>query len=150
MADSSNNQSYSLISVEKAKKRSVEDPMPASVGIDTSAEVSSSEKENSASVVKQALPGVTSASDQNTSFFNRQEASKPSDVREVSKSHDGQMPLNSPEVKQSASSSEESALDNLTEEDLQGSAPLENMHKIILVVLILALIVFGVYFFVFM
>lgn len=104
MADSSKNQSYSLISVEKAENRSFEDSVPASVGIDTSAEVSSSEKENSASSVRQA----------------------------------------------SASSSEESALDNLTEEDLRGSAPLENMHKIILVVLILALIVFGVYFFVFM
>lgn len=101
MADSSKNQSYSLISVEKAENRSFEDSVSAAASADFSVEVSPSEKEN-----------------------------------------------NTSEVKQSASSSEESALDNLTEEDLRGSAPLENMHKIILVVLILALIVFAVYFFV--
>lgn len=141
MADSSNNQSYSLISVEKAKKRSVEDPMPASVGIDTSAEASSSKKENSVSRASQSSAELTS--------LDAQEVSKPLDVQEVSKSRAAQKPSSSPEAKKYASS-EESALDNLTEEDLQGSAPLENMHKIILVVLILALIVFGVYFFVFM
>ena len=132
MADSSNNQSYSLISVEKAKKRSFEDPMPASVGIDASAEASSSDKEANESRVSQASTGLTS-----------------SDAQEISKLRAAQKPSNSTEAKKFASS-EESALDNLTEEDLQGSAPLENMHKIILVVLILALIVFGVYFFVFM
>lgn len=132
MADSSNNQSYSLISVEKAKKRSFEDPMPASVGIDTSAVASSSEKENSVSRASQSSAELTSP-----------------DAQEISKLRAAQKPSNSPEAKKFASS-EESALDNLTEEDLQGSAPLEYMHKIILVVLILALIVFGVYFFVFM
>ena len=141
MADSSNNQSYSLISVEKAKKRSFEDPMPASVGIDTSAVASSSEKENSVSRASQSLAELTSP--------DAQEVSEPLDVQEASKPRAAQKPSNSPEAKKFASS-EESALDNLTEEDLQGSAPLENMHKIILVVLILALIVFGVYFFVFM
>lgn len=141
MADSSNNQSYSLISVEKAKKRSFEDPMPASVGIDTSAVASSSEKENSVSRASQSSVELTSP--------DAQEVSEPLDVQEASKPRAAQKPSNSPEAKKYASS-EESALDNLTEEDLQGSAPLENMHKIILVVLILALIVFGVYFFVFM
>ncbi|CCY06730.1 unknown [Eggerthella sp. CAG:1427] len=141
MADSSNNQSYSLISVEKAKKRSFEDPMPASVGIDTSAVASSSEKENSVSRASQSSAELTSP--------DAQEVSEPLDVQEASKPRAAQKPSNSPEAKKFASS-EESALDNLTEEDLQGSAPLENMHKIILVVLILALIVFGVYFFVFM
>ena len=141
MADSSNNQSYSLISVEKAKKRSFEDPMPASVGIDTSAVASSSEKENSVSRASQSSAELTSP--------DAQEVSEPLDVQEASKPRVAQKPSNSPEAKKYASS-EESALDNLTEEDLQGSAPLENMHKIILVVLILALIVFGVYFFVFM
>lgn len=141
MADSSNNQSYSLISVEKAKKRSFEDPMPASVGIDTSAVASSSEKENSVSRASQSSAELTSP--------DAQEVSEPLDVQEASKPRAAQKPSNSPEAKKYASS-EESALDNLTEEDLQGSAPLENMHKIILVVLILALIVFGVYFFVFM
>lgn len=142
MADSSNNQSYSLISVEKAKKRSFEDPMPASVGIDTSAVASSSEKENSVSRASQSSAELTSP--------DAQEVSEPLDAQEISKLRAAQKPSSSPEVKKSASSSEESALDNLTEEDLRGSAPLENMHKIILVVLILALIVFGVYFFVFM
>lgn len=141
MADSSNNQSYSLISVEKAKKRSFEDPMPASVGIDTSAVASSSEKENSVSRASQSSAELTSP--------DAQEVSEPLDVQEASKPRAAQKPSNSPEAKKFASS-EESALDNLTEEDLQGSAPLEYMHKIILVVLILALIVFGVYFFVFM
>lgn len=141
MADSSNNQSYSLISVEKAKKRSFEDPMPASVGIDTSAVASSSEKENSVSRASQSSAELTSP--------DAQEVSEPLDVQEASKPRAAQKPSNSPEAKKFASS-EESALDNLTEEDLQGSAPLENMHKIILVVLILALIVFGVFFFVFM
>lgn len=141
MADSSNNQSYSLISVEKAKKRSFEDPMPASVGIDTSAVASSSEKENSVSRASQASAELTSP--------DAQEVSEPLDAQEISKLRAAQKPSNSPEAKKFASS-EESALDNLTEEDLQGSAPLENMHKIILVVLILALIVLGVYFFVFM
>lgn len=141
MADSSNNQSYSLISVEKAKKRSFEDPMPASVGIDTSAVASSLEKENSVSRASQSSAELTSP--------DAQEVSEPLDVQEASKPRAAQKPSNSPEAKKYASS-EESALDNLTEEDLQGSAPLENMHKIILVVLILALIVFGVYFFVFM
>lgn len=141
MADSSNNQSYSLISVEKAKKCSFEDPMPASVGIDTSAVASSSEKENSVSRASQSSAELTSP--------DAQEVSEPLDVQEASKPRAAQKPSNSPEAKKYASS-EESALDNLTEEDLQGSAPLENMHKIILVVLILALIVFGVYFFVFM
>lgn len=141
MADSSNNQSYSLISVEKAKKRSFEDPMPASVGIDTSAVASSSEKENSVFRASQSSAELTSP--------DAQEVSEPLDVQEASKPRAAQKPSNSPEAKKYASS-EESALDNLTEEDLQGSAPLENMHKIILVVLILALIVFGVYFFVFM
>ena len=141
MADSSNNQSYSLISVEKAKKRSFEDPMPASVGIDTSAVASSSEKENSVSRASQSSAELTSP--------DAQEVSEPLDVQKASKPRAAQKPSNSPEAKKYASS-EESALDNLTEEDLQGSAPLENMHKIILVVLILALIVFGVYFFVFM
>lgn len=141
MADSSNNQSYSLISVEKAKKRSFEDPMPASVGIDTSAVASSSEKENSVSRASQSSAELTSP--------DAQEVSEPLDVQEASKPRAAQKPSSSPEAKKYASS-EESALDNLTEEDLQGSAPLENMHKIILVVLILALIVFGVYFFVFM
>lgn len=141
MADSSNNQSYSLISVEKAKKRSFEDPMPASVGIDTSAVASSSEKENSVSRASQSSAELTSP--------DAQEVSEPLDAQEISKLRAAQKPSNSPEAKKFASS-EESALDNLTEEDLQGSAPLENMHKIILVVLILALIVFGVYFFVFM
>lgn len=141
MADSSNNQSYSLISVEKAKKRSFEDPMPASVGIDTSAVASSSEKENSVSRASQSSAELTSP--------DAQEVSEPLDVQEASKPRAAQKPSNSPEAKKFASS-EESALDNLTEEDLQGSAPLENMHKIIIVVLILALIVFGVYFFVFM
>ena len=141
MADSSNNQSYSLISVEKAKKRSFEDPMPASVGIDTSAVASSSEKENSVSRASQSSAELTSP--------DAQEVSEPLDAQEASKPRAAQKPSNSPEAKKFASS-EESALDNLTEEDLQGSAPLENMHKIILVVLILALIVFGVYFFVFM
>lgn len=141
MADSSNNQSYSLISVEKAKKRSFEDPMPASVGIDTSAVASSSEKENSVSRASQSSGELTSP--------DAQEVSEPLDAQEISKLRAAQKPSNSPEAKKFASS-EESALDNLTEEDLQGSAPLENMHKIILVVLILALIVFGVYFFVFM
>lgn len=141
MADSSNNQSYSLISVEKAKKRSFEDPMPASVGIDISAVASSSEKENSVSRASQSSAELTSP--------DAQEVSEPLDVQEASKPRAAQKPSNSPEAKKFASS-EESALDNLTEEDLQGSAPLENMHKIILVVLILALIVFGVYFFVFM
>lgn len=141
MADSSNNQSYSLISVEKAKKRSFEDPMPASVGIDTSAVASSSEKENSVSRASQSSAELTSP--------DAQEVSEPLDVQEASKPRAAQKPSNSPEAKKYASS-EESALDNLTEEDLQGSAPLENMHKIILVVLILALVVFGVYFFVFM
>ena len=141
MADSSNNQSYSLISVEKAKKRSFEDPMPAPVGIDTSAVASSSEKENSVSRASQSSAELTSP--------DAQEVSEPLDVQEASKPRAAQKPSNSPEAKKYASS-EESALDNLTEEDLQGSAPLENMHKIILVALILALIVFGVYFFVFM
>ncbi len=141
MADSSNNQSYSLISVEKAKKRSFEDPMPASVGIDTSAVASSSEKENSVSRASQSSAELTSP--------DAQEVSEPLDAQEISKLRAAQKPSNSPEAKKFASS-EESALDNLTEEDLQGSAPLEYMHKIILVVLILALIVFGVYFFVFM
>lgn len=141
MADSSNNQSYSLISVEKAKKRSFEDPMPASVGIDTSAVASSSEKENSVSRANQSSAELTSP--------DAQEVSEPLDAQEISKLRAAQKPSNSPEAKKFASS-EESALDNLTEEDLQGSAPLEYMHKIILVVLILALIVFGVYFFVFM
>ncbi len=141
MADSSNNQSYSLISVEKAKKRSFEDPMPASVGIDTSAVASSSEKENSVSRASQSSAELTSP--------DAQEVSEPLDAQEISKLRAAQKPSNSPETKKFASS-EESALDNLTEEDLQGSAPLEYMHKIILVVLILALIVFGVYFFVFM
>ena len=141
MAESSNNQSYSLISVEKAKKRSFEDPMPASVGIDTSAVASSSEKENSVSRASQSSAELTSP--------DAQEVSEPLDVQEASKPRAAQKPSNSPEAKKFASS-EESALDNLTEEDLQGSAPLENMHKIIIVVLILALIVFGVYFFVFM
>ena len=141
MADSSNNQSYSLISVEKAKKRSFEDPMPASVGIDTSAVASSSEKENSVSRASQSSAELTSP--------DAQEVSEPLDAQEISKLRAAQKPSNSPEAKKFASS-EESALDNLTEEDLQGSAPLENMHKIIIVVLILALIVFGVYFFVFM
>ena len=141
MADSSNNQAYSLISVEKAKKRSFEDPMPASVGIDTSAVASSSEKENSVSRASQSSAELTSP--------DAQEVSEPLDVQEASKPRAAQKPSNSPEAKKFASS-EESALDNLTEEDLQGSAPLENMHKIIIVVLILALIVFGVYFFVFM
>lgn len=141
MADSSNNQSYSLISVEKAKKRSVEDPMPASVGIDTSAVVSSLEKENSVSRGSQASTGLTSS--------DAQEVSESLGAQEASKLRAAQKPSSAPEAKKYASS-EESALDNLTEEDLQGSAPLENMHKIILVVLILALIVFGVYFFVFM
>ncbi len=141
MADSSNNQSYSLISVEKAKKRSFEDPMPASVGIDTSAVASSSEKENSVSRASQSSAELTSP--------DAQEVSEPLDTQEISKLRVAQKPSNSPEAKKFASS-EESALDNLTEEDLQGSAPLEYMHKIILVVLILALIVFGVYFFVFM
>lgn len=141
MADSSNNQSYSLISVEKAKKRSFEDPMPASVGIDTSAVASSSEKENNVSRASQSSAELTSP--------DAQEVSEPLDAQEASKLRAAQKPSNSPEAKKFASS-EESALDNLTEEDLQGSAPLEYMHKIILVVLILALIVFGVYFFVFM
>lgn len=141
MADSSNNQSYSLISVEKAKKRSFEDPMPASVGIDTSAVASSSEKENSVSRASQSSAELTSP--------DAQEVSEPLDSQEISKLRAAQKPSNSTEAKKFASS-EESALDNLTEEDLQGSAPLEYMHKIILVVLILALIVFGVYFFVFM
>ena len=141
MADSSNNQSYSLISVEKAKKRSFEDPMPASVGIDTSAVASSSEKENSVSRASQSSAELTSP--------DAQEVSEPLDVQEASKPRAAQKPSSSPEAKKYISS-EESALDNLTEEDLQGSAPLENMHKIILVVLILALVVFGVYFFVFM
>ena len=141
MADSSNNQSYSLISVEKAKKRSFEDPMPASVGIDTSAVASSSEKENSVSRASQSSAELTSP--------DAQEVSEPLDAQEISKLRAAQKLSNSPEAKKFASL-EESALDNLTEEDLQGSAPLENMHKIILVVLILALIVFGVYFFVFM
>lgn len=141
MADSSNNQSYSLISVEKAKKRSFEDPMPASVGIDTSAVASSSEKENSVSRASQSSAELTSP--------DAQEVSEPLDAQEISKLRAAQKPSNSPEAKKFASS-EESALDNLTEEDLHGSAPLEYMHKIILVVLILALIVFGVYFFVFM
>lgn len=141
MADSSNNQSYSLINVEKTKKRSFEDPMPASVGIDTSAVASSSEKENSVSRASQSSAELTSP--------DAQEVSEPLDAQEISKLRAAQKPSNSSEAKKFASS-EESALDNLTEEDLQGSAPLENMHKIILVVLILALIVFGVYFFVFM
>ena len=141
MADSSNNQSYSLISVKKKKKRSFEDPMPASVGIDTSAVASSSEKENSVSRASQSSAELTSP--------DAQEVSEPLDAQEISKLRAAQKPSNSPEAKKFASS-EESALDNLTEEDLQGSAPLEYMHKIILVVLILALIVFGVYFFVFM
>ena len=141
MADSSNNQSYSLISVEKAKKRSFEDPMPASVGIDTSSDTSSSDNEASVSRASQASTRLTS--------LDAQEVSESLDAQEISKPRAAQKPSNSPEAKKFASS-EESALDNLTEEDLQGSAPLENMHKIILVVLILALIVFGVYFFVFM
>lgn len=141
MADSSNNQSYSLISVEKAKKRFFEDPMPASVGIDTSAVASSSEKENSVFRASQSSAELTSP--------DAQEVSEPLDAQEISKLRAAQKSSNSPEAKKFASS-EESALDNLTEEDLQGSAPLEYMHKIILVVLILALIVFGVYFFVFM
>lgn len=150
MADSFNNQSYSLISVEKAKKCSFEDPMPASVSIDTSAEVFSSEKENSVSSVSQASTGLSSPDVQEASKpSDVQEASKPLDAQESSKSRAAQKPSSFPEAKKYVSS-EESALDNLTEEDLQGSAPLENMHKIILVVLILALIVFGVYFFVFM
>ena len=147
MADSSKNQSYSLISVEKAENRSFEDLVSAAASANFSVEVPSSEKENNTSRVRQASSGSI-AGDQNASSFDGQEASKPSDVREGSKPHVGQMPSSSPEVKKSASSSEESALDNLTEEDLRGSAPLENMHKIILVVLILALIVFAVYFFV--
>ena len=141
MADSSNNQSYSLISVEKAKKRSFEDPMPASVGIDTSAVASSSEKENSVSRASQSSAELTSP--------DAQEVSEPLDAQEISKLRAAQKPSKKKKKKKFASS-EESALDNLTEEDLQGSAPLEYMHKIILVVLILALIVFGVYFFVFM
>ncbi len=44
----------------------------------------------------------------------------------------------------------ESALDNLTEDDLKSSAPLENVHKIIIAVLIVGLVVFGLYFVLFM
>ena len=44
----------------------------------------------------------------------------------------------------------ESALDNLTEDDLKISAPLENVHKIIIAVLIVGLVVFGLYFVLFM
>ena len=44
----------------------------------------------------------------------------------------------------------ESALDNLTEDDLKSSAPLENVHKIIIAVLIAGLVVFGLYFVLFM
>ena len=45
-----------------------------------------------------------------------------------------------------AEPSSESALDNLTEEDLKSSAPLENVHKILITVLILGLVAFGLYF----
>ncbi len=45
-----------------------------------------------------------------------------------------------------AKPSSESALDNLTEDDLKSSAPLENVHKILIVVLILGLVAFGLYF----
>lgn len=45
-----------------------------------------------------------------------------------------------------AESSSESALDNLTEDDLKSFAPLENVHKILIVVLILGLVAFGLYF----
>ena len=91
MADSSNNQSYSLISVEKAKKRSFEDPMPASVGIDTSAVASSSEKENSVSRASQSSAELTSP--------DAQEVSEPLDVQEASKPRAAQKPSNSPEAK---------------------------------------------------
>lgn len=44
----------------------------------------------------------------------------------------------------------ESALDNISEDDLNGSVPLDRMHKIIIAVLVIALIGFAVYFLMFM
>lgn len=51
--------------------------------------------------------------------------------------------------KRQRSDDEESVFDSLTEDDLNGSVPLQNMHKAILVLIVVGLVAFGVYFFLF-
>ncbi len=114
MANSSNKQTYSLISVDKAKDRSsVEAEADQFQPNDAWNEVKTTEAEH----------------------FNQAEA-----VEETKQ----------PKWQQASKAHQESALDNMTEEDLQGNVPLENVHKVIIVILLLSLLVFGVYFIVFM
>ena len=114
MANSSNKQTYSLISVDKAKDRfSVE------------AEADQFQPNNVRNEVK-----TTEAE-----HLNQGEAATET---------------NQPKWQQASKVHQASALDDMTEEDLQGNVPLENVHKVIIVVLLLSLLVFGVYFFVFM
>ena len=114
MADSSNKQTYSLISVDKAKDRSL-----------VEAEADQFQPNDAQNEVKATK----------TEHFDQAEAATET---------------NQPKRQQPSKAHQASALDDMTEEDLQGNVPLENVHKAIIVILLFSLLVFGVYFFVFM
>lgn len=124
MADSSNKQTYSLISVDKAKDRSLVEA-EGGVEVEFEAEADQFQPNNVRNEVK-----TTEAE-----HLNQGEAATET---------------NQPKSQQASKVHQASALDDMTEEDLQGNVPLENVHKVIIVILLLSLLVFGVYFFVFM
>lgn len=124
MANSSNKQTYSLISVDKAKDRSSVEA-EGGVEVEFEAEADQFQPNDAQNEVKATK----------TEHFDQAEA-----VEETKQ----------PKWQQASKAHQASALDDMTEEDLQGNVPLENVHKVIIVILLLSLLVFGVYFFVFM
>lgn len=122
MADSSNKQTYSLISVDKAKDRSL---VEAEGGVEVEAEADRFQPNDAQNEVKATK----------TEHFDQAKAAEET---------------KQPKRQQPSKAHQASALDDMTEEDLQGNVPLENVHKAIIVILLFSLLVFGVYFFVFM
>lgn len=124
MADSSNKQTYSLISVDKAKDRSLVEA-ESGVEVEFEAEADQFQPNDAQNEVKATK----------IEHFDQPEAAEET---------------KQPKRQQPSKAHQASALDDITEEDLQGNMPLENVHKAIIAILLLSLVAFGVYFFVFM
>lgn len=124
MANSSNKQTYSLISVDKAKDRSSVEA-EGGVEVEFEAEADQFQPNDAQNEVKAT----------ETEHLNQGEAATET---------------KQPKRQQASKAHQASALDDITEEDLQGNMPLENVHKAIIAILLLSLVAFGVYFFVFM
>ena len=122
--------SYSLINVERAPEEEV-------IVVDTSG-------------VHTVHEPVASDSDAKERDYIAKDEIEAADRENLSVGEESEVAAEESEVVDRESNgvkASESALDDLTEEDLNGKVPMQKMHLAIIILVLLGLVLFGVYFF---